>query len=267
MKGSSKDKTIILILAAVAIIEALVILHLLPQRPAKIAPPPKMVKPARVLKLAIVLDDWGYNLNNLGYLDQIKRPLTISVLPHLPYSQTVADEAGRRGLEVILHLPLEPYPSEKVRLEANTIMVNMGQDRVKAVLDDDLNDVLGAAGLSNHMGSKATGDSRLMGIIFKEIKGRGLYFLDSLVSGKSVGPSLSRQMGVKFVKRDVFLDNSSDPAYIKGQISKLKAAAKRQGYAVGIGHDRPNTLMVLKEVMPQLEKEGYKFVYLSELTR
>jgi len=269
MKPSSRDKnkTILLILSLAVIVEALVILRLLPQKPTKVAPPPKVVKPAGIAKIAIVLDDWGYNLNNIGYLDKIKQPLTISVLPHLPYSRTVAYEAKRRGLEVILHLPLEPYPSEKVRLEANTVMTNMSQANVKAILEDDLDNVTGVAGVSNHMGSKATGDSRLMGIIFKEIKEKNLYFLDSVVSGKSIAFSLSRKMNVKFAKRDVFLDNSSDPAYIKGQINRLKAAAKRQGYALGIGHDRPNTLMVLQEVMPRLEEEGYKFVFVSELAR
>jgi polysaccharide deacetylase 2 family uncharacterized protein YibQ len=39
------------------------------------------------------------------------------------------------------------------------------------------------------------------------------------------------------------------------------------GQAIGIGHDRKITLEVLKEVMPSIEKEGYKFVFVSELIR
>jgi polysaccharide deacetylase 2 family uncharacterized protein YibQ len=43
--------------------------------------------------------------------------------------------------------------------------------------------------------------------------------------------------------------------------------ADEKGWAIGIGHDRRNTLEVLKEEMPKLEKEGYKFVYVSELVK
>jgi hypothetical protein len=106
-----------------------------------------------------------------------------------------------------------------------------------------------------------------MGILFKEMRERSLYFLDSLVSGKSVCGELARKMNVGFAKRDIFLDNSKDPRYIKGQIEKLKVKAKRNGFAVGIGHDRTTTMQVLKEVLPELKNQGFRLVLVSELTQ
>ncbi|NIN61734.1 MAG: divergent polysaccharide deacetylase family protein, partial [Deltaproteobacteria bacterium] len=40
-------------------------------------------------------------------------PLTFSVLPIAPYTETIVEEANRRGRELMLHLPMEPknYPS------------------------------------------------------------------------------------------------------------------------------------------------------------
>ena len=70
-----------------------------------------------------------------------------------------------------------------------------------------------------------------------------------------------------FVKRDIFLDNQSDAAYIKQQIYKVVARARQHGSAVGIGHDRKTTLEVLRDVMPDVVKEGYRFVYLSDLVK
>ncbi len=61
------------------------------------------------------------------------------------------------------------------------------------------------------------------------------------------------------------MDNQDSFAYIKGQLMKLKDLAKKQGEAVGIGHDRKNTLLVLKEMLGQMEKEGYKFVFISQV--
>ncbi|PIQ88093.1 MAG: hypothetical protein COV73_00670 [Candidatus Omnitrophica bacterium CG11_big_fil_rev_8_21_14_0_20_43_6] len=63
------------------------------------------------------------------------------------------------------------------------------------------------------------------------------------------------------------MDNQDDFEYIQGQLTKLKNLARRQGVAIGIGHDRKNTLMVLKEMLPKLEKEGYKFIFLSQAVR
>ncbi len=88
-----------------------------------------------------------------------------------------------------------------------------------------------------------------------------------MVSRESVVSVLARKMNLGLVKRDVFLDNQENPAYIKGQIDKLKMKAKRHGRAIGICHDRKVTLETLKEIMPQLEREGYKFVFVSELVR
>jgi len=121
--------------------------------------------------------------------------------------------------------------------------------------------------VSNHMGSKATCNSRVMTALFKELKKRRMFFLDSYVDGESVCFGLAKQIGIGFARRDIFLDNQLDPGAIKLQINRLKARAAKYGSAIGIGHDRKVTLEVLKEVIPRLEKEGYKIVRLSELVK
>lgn len=254
-------KTAIFILSILVIIESILLIYLWTTRPRKIPKLPITIK----ANIAIVIDDWGYNLNNLHILDEIKYPLTTSVLPHLNYSHTLAEELHRRGFEIILHLPMEPY--EKFRLERNTIMTSMDEPNITSIIDSDLANVPYARGVSNHMGSKATEDLRTMSIIFKKLKERHLYFLDSIVTSKSICSDLANKMQLLFTKRDVFLDNKLDPQYIRRQIYKLKTKAKIYGQAVGICHDQETTLETLKEVMPDLEKQGYKFVFVSELVR
>jgi len=229
---------------------------------------PKQIKKIKVPikgRIAIVLDDWGYNLNDAYTLEQIKYPLTAAVLPNDKYSKSVCEELHSKGFEIILHLPMEP--EEKYGLEKNTIMVSSTKQEIMDILDKDLANVVYAKGVSNHMGSRATRDTNTMGIIFGELKNRGIYFLDSYVTSKSICQELARKMNLPIVKRDVFLDNTENREYIKKQIYKLKAKARARGFAVGIGHDRKVTLEVLKEVMPEIAKEGYRFVYLSELVR
>ena len=262
MQINQRYKIAVWILSILLVIESGALIFLLARQPAK-----KIPKAALAIKgrIAIVIDDWGYNLDNLYILDQIKYPFTASVLPRLNYSEEVAQGLHNRGFQVILHLPMEPH--EKYRLEKNTILTSMQEKEIINIIGQDLTDIHYAVGVSNHMGSKGTEDLRTMSIVLKELKKRNLFFLDSLVSPKTVCSDLAAKLQVRFIKRDIFLDNEDDPQYIKGQIYKLKRKARMFGYAVGVGHDRKITLEVLKETMPELEKEGYKLVFVSELVK
>jgi hypothetical protein len=261
MRKNSGYRITIGILLAIIIFQWLLIFNLKITKPKKIT----KIAPAVKARIAIVIDDWGYNLNNLDTLNAINYPLTMSILPNLNYTRHIAEFLHSRGFEIILHLPLEPH--EKYRLEKDTIMTSFDEATIKSILAKDLTSVMYARGVSNHMGSSATEDLKTMQVIFKELKRRNLYFLDSFVSDKSVCSDLARKMGLGFVKRDIFLDNIEESGYIREQINKLKSRAKTRGFAVAIGHNRFVTLNVLKEEIPLLEKEGYKLVFVSELIK
>lgn len=70
----------------------------------------KIIRKAVPIKgrIAIVIDDWGYNLNNLEIAEGIKQPLTCAILPNLNNSLLVAQKLNNLGFEIILHLPMEP---------------------------------------------------------------------------------------------------------------------------------------------------------------
>jgi len=262
----NRNKIIIIVLSVIVVIQGVLLLRA-GKKPVPKKKPVKISGPVltKKAKIAIVLDDWGYNPNNLAVLKEIRYPLTLAVLPNLPYSKKISQDAHGFGCEIILHLPMQP--SEKLRLERDTILTTMNERDIKNILDKDLNDIAYVVGVSNHMGSAVTKDPRVMAIIFNNLKSKRLFFLDSFVSSNSTCLQLSQKMGIGFAKRDIFLDNINDPVYIKNQINKLKAKAKTSGHAIGIGHDRKATLRVLKEIMPEIEKEGYEFVFLSELVR
>lgn len=261
-----RKNILISLLIILIVAETILLIHLWP----KLKKPPKIIRRPIVGRVAIVIDDWGYNLDNLPTLQKIDRPITVSILPNLAYSTQIAEEARQRKCEVILHLPLEPHKEQhqnKFRIESGTVLCEMSEGEVIEHLNQALRSVPYTKGVSNHMGSKATEDDKLMKIIFKEIKEKNLYFLDSLVTNKSVCRGLSKKMRLKFAQRDIFLDNEESSEYIRRQLQNLVLLAKKDGSAIGVGHDREVTLNVIKEVIPQLEGEGIKFVYVSELVR
>ncbi len=226
-------------------------------------------KPEEIyVKVAIVIDDWGYNQRCLNLLKQIDAPLTISVLPNLRYSSKIARFAQLQNKEVILHLPLEPEKEgREIGLETHTITGEMSREEVLSILKLALESVPYARGVSNHMGSRATSDIQLMSTIFGELKKKKMFFLDNLVSDKSVCAKLARKIKLKFAQRDVFLDNSDNYEYIKQQVVKLAESARKFGQAVGVGHARVTTLRVLKDVLPSLQAEGIKLVFISDLAK
>lgn len=221
--------------------------------------------PKKEVKIAIVIDDWGYNLDNVKFLGSIKEPFTLAVLPHLNYSKKIAELAEKQEKEVIVHMPMEPK-SEEAPLEKDTILTSMKPQEARSLIDQALKDVPGAKGMSNHMGSKATEDRRLMEIVFERLKKNNLYFLDSW-TGKSACKALAKRKKLNFARRDVFLDNENDPEYIKGQFEELIAKAKSNGSAIGIGHDRINTFLAFEAIIPEIKKDGIELVFVSEIAK
>ena len=222
-------------------------------------------------RVAIVLDDWGYNSSDLALLFKIKYPITVSILPNLRHSERVAKDAKIRGYQTMLHLPLESRHNEIP--EQDTIYCAMNKDEIIKSLRLSLKSVPGVSGVNNHQGSKATENARTMKIILTELKNDRLFFLDSLTTSKSVCSAVAQEIGLKYAKRDIFLDEppsrleeKEQVLYIQKQLYKLSDLAIRKGYAIGIGHDKKVTLKVLKDVLPQLERKGIKIVFVSALT-
>jgi len=214
-------------------------------------------------KIAIVIDDWGYHINSIDILDAKQFKLTAAILPNLAYTNSVSEELNKRGFEIMLHLPMQP--KENIGLEKDTIMTSSPDKDILRIVEQDVREISHVKGINNHMGSLATSDLRTMTLVFKQLNRKHLYYLDSFVSSDSVCEDLAKKFKVSFAKRDIFLDNNPEPEYIRNQISKLKLLAASRGWAIAIGHDRKNTLEVLREELPKIKEEGYKLVYVSEL--
>lgn len=214
-------------------------------------------------RVALVVDDWGYTSQNLALARQMKFPVTAAIIPRLSLSTKVSEELHTLGFEIIMHLPMEP--NEHKNLEKNTIMTSWKPNKIETVMDQGFATVKHAKGINNHMGSKATADKQTMDTVIAYLRGKGMYFLDSFVISDSLGFVTARALGVPCARRDIFLDNSDEPAAIRSQLEKLKKKALQQGLAVGIGHDRAATLKVLLEEVPKLQAQGIEFVFLSQV--
>lgn len=215
------------------------------------------------VQLAIIIDDCGQWLDTEQALIALPIPLTVSVLPHVRYTERIAQEAQDAGKGVMLHLPMEPlshiYPGPGEIKDAMT------DDEVTKQTEDDVAQVPLAKGANNHEGSEASADERVMKDVMAVMKAHGLFFVDSRTNAKSVGQTIAQDDGVPNAKRDVFLDNQASVAYTESMLERAVDIAKRDGSAIAIGHPKPTTLAAIRDLYPKLQAEGVQFVLAQTL--
>ncbi len=236
--------------------------------PVVAAAKPPAAKPAPRGQVALIMDDMGNSLETLDALVALGRPITISVLPYGRESAETARIAHAKGLEVLLHLPLESVNNHEAMADTEgLIMAMMTEPAIVAAFEASYDRVPFAAGTNNHMGSRFTADRDLMRTVLKPIRDRGLFFVDSRTSAKTVAMEEARRMGIPATQRDVFLDADEERGRIRGRLVELLQKARKKGRAVGICHPFPETLAVLKSSLHLVDVYGLEFVPVSRLVR
>ena len=228
----------------------------------------------RTGRIAIVLDDFGYTSGDdlLHRFCSLPQSLTMAVLPNEGQASTIVDLAHRHGHEVLLHLPMEPRDYPEQDPGAGAIFTNQDGDTIRRLVRQALARVRGAVGVNNHMGSRATADSRVMEQVLTEVKHHNLFFLDSRTTAESLCLAVASALELPAAQRDLFIDPVDEDGRVQsetveGQLWRLAAIAVADGQAIGIGHDREQTLLALEAVLPRLESRGHRFVPVSELVQ
>lgn len=217
--------------------------------------------------IAVVIDDVGLSEPFVKEMEKLSKPLTASFLPYGASNQKQAERLKAAGHEVMLHVPMMPHvPAD---LAPVTLSPEMPKEEVQKDVDEMLDRFgdVGMTGINNHMGSLFTERAKSMGYVMEILKKRGMFFLDSKTSSKSVGKAVTTEYGVPYIARDVFLDNENKYDYVMGQLKQAERIAAKRGYAVAIGHPHSQTLKALQDWMKDVEARGFRLVHLSELVK
>ena len=217
-----------------------------------------------VARLAIIIDDLGSDRGAAEAVFALGYPLTISVLPNHEHSLDIANEAHRRGFQVMLHLPMQSVAKETP--EVRELRPGMPASEVAAMVDQFLQNVPDAAGVNNHQGSQATADAALMDELMPVLRDRHLFYVDSRTTAATVAYDTAQDFGVLSAFRNVpFLDDVAEVTAVRKQLDLALRGAREKGDAVAIGHPHPATLEALREVLPHAEERGVRLVPASEV--
>jgi polysaccharide deacetylase 2 family uncharacterized protein YibQ len=214
--------------------------------------------------LAIILDDLGNDRAAADAIFALPYSLTISVLPYHAHSVEIAEEAHRRGYEVMLHLPMQSVGNETP--EAHELHPGMPADDIPVIFEQMMQSVPNAVGVNNHQGSQATADPALMEQLMPVLQKWNLFYVDSRTTAATVAYDTAQRLGVRSGFRNVpFLDDVAEVSAVRKQLELALRAAKEKGEAIAIGHPHPATLRALSEVLPQAGARGVQLVYASDL--
>lgn len=215
-------------------------------------------------RIAIIIDDLGYQLDAGRRAIELPGPLSYAVLPDTPRGRQLATAAHERGREVLLHLPLEAVAQDGPP-EPGGITLDMTRAQLRDAFAAALASVPFAIGVSSHRGSLLTRHPGHMDWLMQEMRAQnGLFFIDSFTHHKSVALKIAGEAGVAAIKRDVFLDSDRSAAALAYEFERLKALARQNGVAVGIGHPYPETLDFLERELRALDGEDFELIPISE---
>ncbi len=219
--------------------------------------------------VVIIIDDFGQNAGQL--LDDfsvLPKEIAFSILPDLPYTQTVARLAEKTNHETLIHIPMQAL-DHQVNPGKRYIRTGMDKYAISDLLQDFYVQIPNAVAANNHMGSEVTSDLATMNIILEELDNLGLYFLDSATTNKSAAFTAGKNLGVKIAKRDIFLDvpDNSDATII----NKIEGLAKYKGrnepvVIITHCHNR-DKLNALQKFLKQIDNMGIELISVSQLFR
>ncbi|WP_042201731.1 divergent polysaccharide deacetylase family protein [Paenibacillus camerounensis] len=220
-------------------------------------------------RVVIIVDDFGNGMRGTDEMFELPVKITAAVMPFLSTTEQDAKRAHERGYDVLVHLPMEPRKGKPEWLGPGAVLTSMSDAEVRQRVEAALDNVPYAIGINNHMGSKVTGDERVMGIVLAVCKERGLFFVDSHTNYRSVAGKLARELGLPPVENHIFLDDVHSAGHVLKQMRLVQERALNQDFCVTIGHvgiQGKETAAGIRSGIAEL-KDHVDFVGISDLVK
>ena len=209
-------------------------------------------------KLAIIIDDVGTD-EQAQKIAALPVRVTPSIFP--PEYQRKDTRSLARGFEhYAIHLPME---ASSAKNNSATLRASDNYERLNGVIAKLRADFPNAKFINNHTGSKFTADEHAMQNLLRAMNEHGFLFIDSRTSPATKAKAAMNGLGMRYVHRDVFLDNQNSVAAVRKKLREAVTLAKKQGYAIAIGHPKSSTLRALANSADILGEVD--LVYLDEI--
>lgn len=221
---------------------------------------------ARGARVAIVIG--GLAVSQTGTQQAIGKLPAEVTLAFAPDGNSVGrwmQEARRKGHEIVMQVPLEPFDYPNVNPGRNTLTVAAAAEENLRNLHWTLSRTTNYVGVMNYMGARFSADSEAMQLLMAELGRRGLLYLDDGTSARSTAPELSLKNGVPFAAGDAGIDAVQDRGEILKKLDQLEATARARGFALGTGSAFDLTVDTVTAWIAEARRRGIEIVPVSAL--
>jgi polysaccharide deacetylase 2 family uncharacterized protein YibQ len=215
-------------------------------------------------KVAIVLTGLGVGASaTQSALVKLPGPVTFAFVPYGSDLEQAATRARAEGHEVLLQLPMEPFDYPDNDPGPQTLLTSLSAEQNLDRLHWLMSRFSGYVGVANYMGARFTSAEQGLGPVMKEIGKRGLIYFDDGSAPRSLAGQIAGANNLPFAKAEIDLDAVTTPAHIDQALTRLEAAAREHGIAVGVASAVPVSIERIAQWAKTAESRGIVLVPIS----
>lgn len=211
-------------------------------------------------KLAIIIDD-VHTKKQIASIKKLHLHITPSIFPPYVLSKH-SNRLAKLVKHSMIHLPMQSG-SKQFNKQYKTLMTSFSDEKLADRVMELRMLFPHTTYINNHTGSVFTSNYKAMKKLYIALKMEGFKFVDSVTDATSVVGRIAKEYGDRYIKRDIFIDNTHTISYIHRQLKKAVNKAKKNGYAIAIGHPHKTTIKALssaKQILKDVE-----LVYIDEI--
>jgi polysaccharide deacetylase 2 family uncharacterized protein YibQ len=216
-------------------------------------------------RIAVVLTGLGLSDGaTQAAIERLPAAVTLSFSPYARDLERWIALARARGHEVMLDLPMEPttFPNDDPGPQA--LLISLSPQANLDRLDWVLGRGSAYVGIAGSMGSRFTASRDAIEPILREVKERGLLFLDRRTTEESLVAALAEEIGLPHAVNNRSVDErQASRVAIDARLAQIERIALTDGAAVAMAQPYPVTLERLAEWTAELTARGFAIAPIS----
>jgi polysaccharide deacetylase 2 family uncharacterized protein YibQ len=208
-------------------------------------------------RVAVIISELGLSsAATTAAIQQMPADVSLAFSPYADSLDNWIGLARAAGHEVLLNLPMEPINFPANDPGPRALLTSLSAQQNLERLDWVLGRINGYVGVTNHMGSRFTTMPEAVKPVLSAINDRGLMFVDSRASTRSIAAKMASDLGLPRAINDRQIDQEASRPAIDGRLTEIERIARENGSAVAMAQPYPVSLDRLREWLPTLETKG-----------
>ena len=205
-------------------------------------------------RIALIISNLGLSdTYTKATLELLPEDITLSFSHVAPRLKSWVREARQKGHEILLDIPMEPIGFPKNDPGRATLLTSSNEVENLNRLEHIMKQAGGYVGLLGTLGTKFMLHSETFLPVLRSIKQRGLIYVDSRSTSRSLGPELASSIQLPKAFNNVFVDKEPSQEKIKNKLDELERIALKRRFAVGIAQPLPITIEILRQWTKELK--------------